>query len=43
MCEEYCDEELDDEKKYPSPLNPFDEKYMYTFESTDDDDDDDLF
>lgn len=43
MCKEYCEEELDDEKKYPSPLNPFDEKYMYTFESTDDDDDDDLF
>ena len=44
LCPEFTDVELDDEKKYQSPLNPFDEKYTYVIsKSDDDDDDDDLF
>lgn len=44
LCPEFTDVELDDEKRYQSPLNPFDEKYTYVISKNDDDDDDyDLF
>lgn len=41
LCPEFTDVEMDDEKKYQSPLNPFDEKYTYVISKNDDDDDDD--
>lgn len=41
LCPEFTDVGLDDEKRYQSPLNPFDEKYTYVISKNDDDDDDD--
>lgn len=44
LCPEFTDIELDDEKRYQSPINPFDEKYTYVITKSDNDDDDyDLF